>query len=721
MAIEDQINTLVELVDDLVETTTTKRVYFDAQISTAEAAAEEAAATISTIEGHKNQAKVYRDEAAALYSDVGSVTAQDLSSITETLGYTGVVDACRFGKNHCVDPRPWIEREKGLSYYAENGPSPDDGIAAIVDSGAAVKVISLDSGSPVEWMTFSGREVGDSPLAITAISGGSESSTLSSICFSEGSLFLSGNGSAFAQCALIWDFAGDRFGNIAPNSWSGWAGTISERNTLAPLKIGTLPDYGMHPAVNNIVASVRDDAVRDPVSGMLRPTILLGVGVANELAGGRAIINSDYSVLKGYGANHDGGRVCLHAAVDKERIVSCFSSGTGNNHLLNVEDVTFANTSAQSDAASLPGSQWFSITAGSPTGPLNLWGGQGNTAGITTIKSLDCLGSEIAIGRAGGLTRALVSPDGSSVAAAYISTALNSGVMFEGTIFSIGGMADGADMVDRSIIADNYVLGNDAIVTGSVTKTAIGPEGDAHWLELGEPARAVVPMSASDALDGDFIVNCTFRAPTAAGYRVFWSITDGEGTGYGSDGFSFCQLNQDGTISVRTGSDSAAFHATPVIPDIFDGREHAVAIVRSDGVLSILVDGASLYSVANSKVIGGDGFDFVVGSRYYNGAFAGTAFIRTIALAKSAPSPDLIKWAAQREFAAIRAWKEGAKACLHGAADDVQQVAYDPVVGKLHLSTSTNKQVMQGLAVVDWSETSAAIVLDAYNGETLEA
>ena len=148
-------------------------------------------------------------------------------------------------------------------------------------------------------------------------------------------------------------------------------------------------------------------------------------------------------------------------------------------------------------------------------------------------------------------------------------------------------------------------------------------------------------------------------------------------------------------------------------PYVADGEWHCVAGVRSNGILTIYVDGKSIGSGLRNYNVNNTG-DLTIGS--YVGAGTATAQTSTMALLRIgglAPSPEQIKKIYNDEKALFQ---ENAKATLYGSSDAVTALAYDNSTNLLHVGTSSGRSDFSGLTRVDHSTLAVTTAISAHDG-----
>jgi concanavalin A-like lectin/glucanase superfamily protein len=141
---------------------------------------------------------------------------------------------------------------------------------AIVAEAARVIIFDVNDNNAM-WMVFTGPTESASPNSINALGGGA--STKISVDVLDGEFIVGRNSTAQSSVALRWQFLQDRYGNQGNNTaWGGWAGNISQRNTLTPLD-ASLPTIVNSAVVNDVAITALPDAPINQTTGMPEPTI----------------------------------------------------------------------------------------------------------------------------------------------------------------------------------------------------------------------------------------------------------------------------------------------------------------------------------------------------------------------------------------------------------------------------------------------------------------
>ena len=145
---------------------------------------------------------------------------------------------------------------------------------------------------------------------------------------------------------------------------------------------------------------------------------------------------------------------------------------------------------------------------------------------------------------------------------------------------------------------------------------------------------------------------------------------------------------------------------------VTDGNWHCVAAVRSNGTLTIYVDGRNVGSGVRNYDVDNTG-DLYIGS--YSTAGTATAQTSTMALLRiggSAPSPEQIKKIYEDEKCLFH---ENAQATLYGSSDAVTALAYDDTTELLHVGTSAGRSEFQGLRRINNTTTAVTTAISASN------
>ena len=160
-------------------------------------------------------------------------------------------------------------------------------LAAIVAEGSAVTIYDLTEPGRPMWMRFANPTEGT--FAIPALGG--QIGTAGPVAALNGTIVVCGTGGYSSQGLVRWDFIGDRFGNHASFTWSGWTtGNLVERNTVKAINTSTLSAL-VNATVNAVAMTVLPDAPTDVSTGLQVPTIAVAT------AGGVSVIKHDGTVV----------------------------------------------------------------------------------------------------------------------------------------------------------------------------------------------------------------------------------------------------------------------------------------------------------------------------------------------------------------------------------------------------------------------------------------
>ena len=150
---------------------------------------------------------------------------------------------------------------------------------------------------------------------------------------------------------------------------------------------------------------------------------------------------------------------------------------------------------------------------------------------------------------------------------------------------------------------------------------------------------------------------------------------------------------------------------------VTDGNWHCVAAVRSNGTLTIYVDGKNVGSGVRNYNVNNTG-DLYIGS--YSTAGTATAQTSTMALLRiggSAPSAEQVKKIYEDEKCLFH---ENAQATLYGSSDAVTALAFDDTTNLLHVGTSAGRSEFQGLRRINNTTTAVTTAISASNGLVTE-
>jgi hypothetical protein len=251
---------------------------------------------------------------------------------------------------------------------------------------------------------------------------------------------------------------------------------------------------------------------------------------------------------------------------------------------------------------------------------------------------------------------------------------------------------------------DRSVNGNGLATYGTVTKTAVA---------TGAELMAYSGFSASNSLEqpynsdldfgtGDFHVMGWVKLSSNG-----WVVTRFDGSGYG--------LGIFGTATSIIFKIGASGSVNDLAATVSSGVWFFATILRSSGVLSMYVNGASVDSASNTQTVNGDG-DAVLDV----GSFSGSSFSGSLALLRigaGAPTAAQILKAYNDE---LPLFQENGAATIFGASNAVTALAHDPDTDLLHVGTSAGRSVFRGLERINNTSTSISTAISASGGLIVE-
>ena len=147
----------------------------------------------------------------------------------------------------------------------------------------------------------------------------------------------------------------------------------------------------------------------------------------------------------------------------------------------------------------------------------------------------------------------------------------------------------------------------------------------------------------------------------------------------------------------------------------FSGAWRHIVMARSNGVISLYLDGVLQSSFAAAGTVNGTLPIFRIAkhsSAQGSGAYS-QGSLALFRIGATAPTTDQIKKIYEDE---LRMFQPGAACTLYGTSDAVTALAYDPKTNLLHVGTSAGRSVFDGLVRVANTTTPVTTVISAVNG-----
>jgi trimeric autotransporter adhesin len=280
---------------------------------------------------------------------------------------------------------------------------------------------------------------------------------------------------------------------------------------------------------------------------------------------------------------------------------------------------------------------------------------------------------------------------------------------------------------DRSIKFQDEAgnkTGSSLAFNGTIVKSAVATGNDlVAYSGFSASNYLQAPYSSEfDFGTGDFSAMIWFKSntATAANQPLFWR---GQTT---TNGYAMIEVYVGSTYNniefiTRNAAETTQYQASGAnVSTVMTQTWRHVCCVRRNGILYIYIDGVLVASGTQSTnnltaPTVAKGTLNVGTDALYTKAIPGS--VALFKISATAPSPALIARIYNDEKLLF---DDGAKACLYGSSDQVNDIAYDDSTDLLHAGTSSGRSVFDGLRRVDNTTTGVSAAISVSNGLVAE-